>query len=273
MRSPCCGPWRISTIRSPRSAWPPTRRATPSIPEHVLRRSLLEKQQHAHYMATQMCFDADKSSIVAPGERAAGVTLPLVVGIPGSDRSGRLVTIGARIGVGQSLRYLRKNRSDRVQAAEAGPVRPDEVGRPLAPLADSTRMANAVGLHVFTFNQIASTAEWYEKSLCGGGAPDHWVASATMARIRSRSAGSSHRTPLVPVPTTTGRAPPASPRSRSRRARRRGTSRSRTPCPTRGWFRRSGRTAARRRPSVDRQGGVCLVGMNVPHSGTPSICV
>ena len=136
----------------------------PSIPEHVLRRSLLEKQAHAQYMATQMCFDAEKIGSWVRRERAAGVTLPLVVGIPGVTDPARLLTIGARIGVGQSLRYLRKNRSAVFKLLKPGPYDPTKLVDKLAALAaDPT--TNAVGLHVFTFNQIAPTAEWYEKAV------------------------------------------------------------------------------------------------------------
>ena len=135
----------------------------PSIPEHVLRSSLKEKQQLAHYMATQMCFDTDKIASWLRGERQAGVTLPLVVGIPGVTDPARLLTIGARIGVGQSLRYLRKNRSTVLNLLRPGPYDPTKMVDKLAPLALDPQ-SNAIGLHVFTFNQIAPTAEWFEKA-------------------------------------------------------------------------------------------------------------
>lgn len=136
----------------------------PSIPEHVLRSSLLEKQDHADYMATQMCFDAAKIESWIRSERKAGVTLPLVIGIPGVTDPARLMTIGARIGVGQSLRYLRKNRAAVLKLLKPGPYDPGKLVDKLSDLAaDPT--TNAVGLHVFTFNQIAPTAEWYEKAV------------------------------------------------------------------------------------------------------------
>ncbi|MEX1003783.1 MAG: methylenetetrahydrofolate reductase [Acidimicrobiia bacterium] len=134
----------------------------PSIPEHVLRSSLQEKQQHAHYMATQMCFDAAGIETWIRSERTAGVTLPLVIGIPGVTDPARLVTIGARIGVGQSLRYLRKNRSTIFKLLRPGPYDPTKLVDKLAGLALDPS-TNAIGLHVFTFNQIAPTAEWYER--------------------------------------------------------------------------------------------------------------
>jgi methylenetetrahydrofolate reductase (NADPH) len=136
----------------------------PSIPAHALRASLLEKQHHAHYMATQMCFDAEGIASWVRGERAAGVTLQLVVGIPGVTDPARLVTIGARIGVGQSLRYLRKNRRSLFKLLRPGPYNPDKLVDKLAELATDP-VADVVGLHVFTFNQIASTTEWYERAM------------------------------------------------------------------------------------------------------------
>ncbi|HSJ26601.1 MAG TPA: methylenetetrahydrofolate reductase [Acidimicrobiia bacterium] len=136
----------------------------PSIPDGVLRRSLLEKQPHAHYMATQMCFDAGVIEKWLLGERTAGVSLPLLVGIPGVTDPARLVSIGARIGVGQSLRYLRKNRAAVLKLLRPGPFDPSKLVNRLAPLAEEEH-AKVVGLHVFTFNQIAPTTAWYEKAL------------------------------------------------------------------------------------------------------------
>ncbi|MEX2280384.1 MAG: methylenetetrahydrofolate reductase [Acidimicrobiia bacterium] len=136
----------------------------PTIPEHVLQTSLLEKQSHAHYMATQMCFDAGKIGTWIRRERAAGNRLPLVVGIPGVTDPARLLTIGARIGVGQSLRFLRKNQAAVTKLLRPGQYDPTKLVDKLAPLAMDP-LSNAVGLHVFTFNQIAATAEWYEKAV------------------------------------------------------------------------------------------------------------
>jgi methylenetetrahydrofolate reductase (NADPH) len=136
----------------------------PSIPEHALRSSLLDKQTLADYMATQMCFDAGRIASWVQGERTAGVTLPLVVGIPGVTDPARLLTIGARIGVGQSIRYLRKNRRAMFKLLRPGPYDPTKLVDKLSSLATDPT-ANAIGLHIFTFNQIGPTTEWYEKAL------------------------------------------------------------------------------------------------------------
>ena len=133
----------------------------PSIPDDVLRRSLLEKQEFATHMVTQMCFDPDKIHHWLRQERAAGVTLPMIVGIPGATDPAKLLTIGARIGVGQSLRYLRKNASVVRNLLRPGTYSPDGL---IDDVADLATEGEAIGLHVFTFNQIESTVEWYEKA-------------------------------------------------------------------------------------------------------------
>ena len=43
--------------------------------------------------------------------RAAGVTLPVHLGVPGVAEITKLMTIAARIGVADSARYLKKNRN------------------------------------------------------------------------------------------------------------------------------------------------------------------
>jgi methylenetetrahydrofolate reductase (NADPH) len=136
----------------------------PSIPAHTLRTSLIEKQAWASHMVTQMCFDAEQITSWIRSERNAGVTMPLVIGIPGVTDPARLMTIGARIGVGQSLRYLSKNRGTIVQLLRPGPYNPDKLIGKLSDLAVDP-IANAIGLHVFTFNQIESTAAWYAKAM------------------------------------------------------------------------------------------------------------
>ena len=77
-------------------------------------------------------------------ERARGLTLPVDLGIPGVVDRTTLMTMGVRLGVGASLRYLRKNRATMVRAAGARRLRPDRmlgrrVARPTSASAASTR--------------------------------------------------------------------------------------------------------------------------------------
>ena len=62
------------------------------------------------WVSTQMCFDGKQIGSWIASERAAGLTLPVRLGVPGPVDRAKLLTMGMRVGVGQSLRYLTKNR-------------------------------------------------------------------------------------------------------------------------------------------------------------------
>jgi methylenetetrahydrofolate reductase (NADPH) len=133
----------------------------PSIPDHVLMRSLEEKRPHASYMTTQMSFDADVIASWVARMRRSGVTLPVRVGLPGAVEVRRLLRVAARIGVGGSVRYLKKNRQ-LFRLLFRRSFTPARLLRSLAPtLAD--REAEVQALHLFTFNQVDATVNWQRR--------------------------------------------------------------------------------------------------------------
>ena len=135
----------------------------PSIPEEVLLSSLKEKQRHATYLTTQMSFDANAISSWIEGIRSAGVTLPVHLGLPGVVDVRRLLRVAARIGVGGSLRYLRKNRQ-LLRLVFGRSFSPDRLLRALGPtLADPE--ADVHALHLFTFNQVEPSVAWQRQML------------------------------------------------------------------------------------------------------------
>lgn len=133
----------------------------PFISDDLLVAALLEKQPHASYIATQMCFDAAKIGSWLAARRTAGVHLPVIVGIPGAIDTVKLMTIGARIGVGASLKYLAKNRRSVAKLLRPGTFTPDDLIDDLGEIAQDPDM-NLVGLHLFTFNQVEGTLEWLQ---------------------------------------------------------------------------------------------------------------
>ena len=135
----------------------------PFIDDDLLVRALREKQPHASYIATQMCFDTDKIRDWLTRRRAEGIGLPVIVGIPGAIDTMKLMTIGARIGVGTSLKFLAKNRRSVAKLIKPGHYTPDELIDDLAPMAEDPKMS-IVGLHIFTFNQVEGTLEWLEEA-------------------------------------------------------------------------------------------------------------
>jgi methylenetetrahydrofolate reductase (NADPH) len=133
----------------------------PQISDDVLRQALVDKQRFATYVVTQMCFSASTILDWVAGTRADGVDLPVKVGIPGAVQPARLLTMSAKIGVGDSMRYLAKNRGV-FRLLRPGRYRPDRLLRSLAPAAETHGLS---GVHLFTFNQVAATAEWHRKAL------------------------------------------------------------------------------------------------------------
>ena len=135
----------------------------PAIPEDRLIEALLAKQEHATHVTTQMTFDGDAISSWIGRIRDAGVTLPVHVGVPGAVKIRRLVRIAARIGVGGSLRYLRKNQQ-LIQLLFRRTFTADRLLRSLGPSLSDPE-ANIAGLHLFTFNQVEETVAWQRRLL------------------------------------------------------------------------------------------------------------
>jgi methylenetetrahydrofolate reductase (NADPH) len=134
----------------------------PLIPSDRLRQSLLEKQAHATYIVTQMCFHPQTIVDWIISIRGEGVTLPIKVGVPGAVDPARLLSIGARIGVGDSMRFLAKNRGSILGMLRPGRYRPDRIVGPLAEIGDGLGMT---GIHLFTFNQVEATVAWHCKAI------------------------------------------------------------------------------------------------------------
>ncbi|MXV98224.1 MAG: 5,10-methylenetetrahydrofolate reductase [Acidimicrobiaceae bacterium] len=135
----------------------------PLIAEEVLHEALHTKQALLAeagvegYCSTQMCFDPARIEGWLRGERAAGLTLPVHLGISGVVDRAKLLTMGARLGVGPSLRYLRKNRAAIMKLMTSPNYDPDHILMALSPSLDDL---GVTGLHVFTFNQVATTVTW-----------------------------------------------------------------------------------------------------------------
>ncbi|MCI0543123.1 MAG: methylenetetrahydrofolate reductase, partial [Actinobacteria bacterium] len=132
----------------------------PLIDDETLLRSLLDKQPHATYIATQMCFQSRTITGWVEAMRGVGVTLPVKVGVPGVVATAKLIGLAAKIGVGDSARYLAKSGRSMFRLLRPVAYRPDRLLRGIAPGAEGLGIE---GLHIFTFNQLAPTLEWYER--------------------------------------------------------------------------------------------------------------
>ncbi|WP_326836926.1 methylenetetrahydrofolate reductase [Amycolatopsis rhabdoformis] len=134
----------------------------PAIPDDVVLADLLRKQKNADYLVSQLCFDVDALVGWLGSVRAAGVVLPLRLGLAGPVQIRKLVEVSLRIGVGSSLRYLRKQHGMVRNLVGGGAYRPEELVRALV-----DRLGEAAseieGLHLFSFNQIEAATAWQER--------------------------------------------------------------------------------------------------------------
>lgn len=121
------------------------------------KQKLLEEAGVQGSASTQMCFDIALIRSWLQQERNNGFKMPVQLGVPGVVDRTRLMTLGARVGVGASMRYLSKNRASVMKMLSPGGYDPTEL---VAGLANDAQSLNIVGLHSFTFNSVADTAAW-----------------------------------------------------------------------------------------------------------------
>lgn len=124
---------------------------------------LKEKQQFATYLVTQMCFDPNTLVNWLRGIRQAGVTLPAWIGLPGVADMGKLIALSFRIGVGQSLKLLKKQKGLFRKMIGTKPYEPDDLLEGLRPHLDDPDMI-VPGFHLFSFNDVERTENWRAKT-------------------------------------------------------------------------------------------------------------
>jgi methylenetetrahydrofolate reductase (NADPH) len=147
----------------------------PSISDEELDRALRDKSRRADYVVTQMCFDPEALRTWIVHQRELGMALPVVVGMPGKVARRKLLTMAARIGVGPSLDFLRKQRGLRSLLSRHSTA--DRLYDGIAPLLEDPELAVA-GFQYFTFNELLQTWEWHRKKLAShpegsNGVPAH----------------------------------------------------------------------------------------------------
>jgi len=130
------------------------------------KQALLAEAGVEGWASTQMCFDTDLITSWLQAERDAGFTLPVQLGIPGVVDKAKLMTMGVRLGVGASLRFLKKNRVAVTKLLAPGAYDPDDI---LEPMVEDLEALGITGLHVFTFNQVEATEGWRQAVLSEAG--------------------------------------------------------------------------------------------------------
>jgi methylenetetrahydrofolate reductase (NADPH) len=142
----------------------------PLIDPATLERALQEKSRYADYITTQLCFDPETLLRWVQGVRERDISIPVLVGMPGQVMPAKLLELSARIGVGTSISFLRKQRGLRgLLGMFRTKSAADDLYRALAPVLGDPRYGLG-GFHYFTFNQLVATYDWQrEKQEHGSG--------------------------------------------------------------------------------------------------------
>jgi methylenetetrahydrofolate reductase (NADPH) len=144
--------------------------AHPTLHDDITVQAMWDKRRHATYIVSNLCFDAGVLRRWVSRLRTRGVTMPLLIGMPGPVERTKLLTMAAKIGVGDSTRFLTKHRASFARIATPGGYNPDRfLERLSSTVADPASLVQ--GLHVFTFNQIAETEAWRQRLLASLGDP------------------------------------------------------------------------------------------------------
>ena len=131
----------------------------PAIEDDITIQSMWDKRAHATYVVSNLCFDADTIATWLKRMRRRGITLPVLIGLPGPVERAKLLAMSTKIGVGQSVRFLKQHASAFARIAAPGGFSPERFLAQAAPtLADPA--LGVLGLHLFTFNQVAETESW-----------------------------------------------------------------------------------------------------------------
>lgn len=126
------------------------------IPDSATSTALDEKSRYANYIVSQICYDANTTATWVKSLRARGVDLPVYVGAPGSVDMSKLLRISMKIGLGESMRYLRKQHNiGKIVTGYA----PTELFHELSPMLNDPEY-NIAGWHLYTFNEVAKTRRW-----------------------------------------------------------------------------------------------------------------
>ncbi|WP_372912954.1 methylenetetrahydrofolate reductase [Salinigranum sp.] len=138
--------------------------------EETLAEAMDKKRPYATYIVTQLCYDPETILEWTDALRDRGVDLPVEVGIPGVMNYQRLMSISQKVGVGDSIKFLKKTTGIlgfvRELVGSRGTYKPDRLVDGLAPYATDERY-DLRGLHIYTFNQTPDTEKWRRSRLGG----------------------------------------------------------------------------------------------------------
>ena len=138
------------------------------VDDETMADAMAKKEPYADYIVTQICYNPDAVIEWIEEIRARGIELPVEVGIPGVMKYQRLLSISQKVGVGDSIGFLRKTTGVvdfvRQLVGSRGKYTPDKLIDGLAPYTDDPDYGIR-GVHIYTFNQVPDTESWRHERL------------------------------------------------------------------------------------------------------------
>ena len=131
----------------------------PTINDDLTIQSMWDKRHYATHIVSNLTFDPANIRNWVRRLRARGVTMPVLLGMPGPVERAKLLAMATKIGVGESTRFLVKHKGTFARLAAPGGFTGERFLEKCAPALGEPG-ALVEGLHVFTFNQIAETEAW-----------------------------------------------------------------------------------------------------------------
>ncbi|MEM1151641.1 MAG: methylenetetrahydrofolate reductase [Pseudomonadota bacterium] len=120
-------------------------------------------------LATQFCFEAAPVITWADSLRAAGITIPIHIGVAGPAKLQTLIKFSIACGVGASLRVLQRRAKDVTKLLL--PFEPTEFLADLAAHKAANPDFNIESVHFFPLGGIKTNAAWTQENGGASGAP------------------------------------------------------------------------------------------------------
>lgn len=136
----------------------------PKITDDLTIQAMWDKRRYATHVVSNLTFDAGAIASWVARMRTRGITMPLLLGMPGPVDRTKLLSMATKIGVGESTRFLVKHKGTFARLAAPGGFTGQRFLEECATTA--ARPESLIeGLHIFTFNQIAETEAWRQELL------------------------------------------------------------------------------------------------------------
>jgi methylenetetrahydrofolate reductase (NADH) len=131
----------------------------PTIADDLTIQSMWDKRRYATHVVSNLTFDPSVLTNWVRRMRSRGITMPLLLGVPGPVDRAKLLSMAGKIGVGESTRFLVKHKGTFARLAAPGGFTGEKFLQKCAAELGAPEFG-LEGVHVFTFNQVAETEKW-----------------------------------------------------------------------------------------------------------------